>query len=263
MQAFISAIPAHMRMRLNSQPLVEINFLCIHKKLRSRRLGPVLIREITRRVNCEGIFQASYTAGVLLPKPIAKCRYWHRSLNPKKLTEVKFSHIPRGTTLSSLIKKYKVPKVTATVGLRPLKVEDVPGACKLLAGYLSGFKFAPVFNEADFEHWLMPQDKVIYTYVVENDGNITDLISFYSLPSTIVQHPVHNVLNAAYSCVDSSLLLFWRLLANAPDWTRAHKHPHGLRSSPSPAHPVFVGRAMGSLTLAGIITWQHRCRSKT
>ena len=32
--------------------------------------------------------QAAYTAGVVLPKPVSKCRYWHRSLNPKKLIEV-------------------------------------------------------------------------------------------------------------------------------------------------------------------------------
>ena len=34
--------------------MVEINFLCVHKKLRSKRLAPVLIREITRRVNLKG-----------------------------------------------------------------------------------------------------------------------------------------------------------------------------------------------------------------
>ena len=54
--------------------MVEINFLCVHKKLRSKRVAPVLIREITRRVNLEGIFQAVYTAGVVLPKPVATCR---------------------------------------------------------------------------------------------------------------------------------------------------------------------------------------------
>lgn len=43
--------------------MVEINFLCVHKKLRSKRVAPVLIREITRRVHLEGIFQAVYTAG--------------------------------------------------------------------------------------------------------------------------------------------------------------------------------------------------------
>lgn len=60
--------------------MVEINFLCVHKKLRSKRMAPVLIREITRRVNLQGIFQAVYTAGVVLPKPVGTCRYASLSL---------------------------------------------------------------------------------------------------------------------------------------------------------------------------------------
>ena len=93
---------------------VEINFLCVHKKLRSKRLAPVLIKEVTRRINHTGVFQAVYTAGVVragdpshsrvstrpspsvplhiqpqvLPKPVAKCRYFHRSLDPKKVERV-------------------------------------------------------------------------------------------------------------------------------------------------------------------------------
>ncbi len=42
--AFISAIPATMRVKGVAVPMVEINFLCVHKKLRSKRLAPVLIR---------------------------------------------------------------------------------------------------------------------------------------------------------------------------------------------------------------------------
>jgi glycylpeptide N-tetradecanoyltransferase len=52
----------------------EINFLVTHKKLRSKRLAPVLIKEVTRRVNLQGVWQAVYTAGVVLPTPIGVCR---------------------------------------------------------------------------------------------------------------------------------------------------------------------------------------------
>ncbi|KAK0597799.1 hypothetical protein LWI29_028685 [Acer saccharum] len=68
--------------------MAEVNFLCIHKKLRSKRLAPVMIKEVTRRVHLENIWQAAYTAGVVLPTPMSTCQYWHRSLNPKKLIDV-------------------------------------------------------------------------------------------------------------------------------------------------------------------------------
>ncbi len=38
--------------------MAEINYLCVHKKLRSHRLAPVLIKEITRRVHDKNIWQA-------------------------------------------------------------------------------------------------------------------------------------------------------------------------------------------------------------
>ena len=106
--AFISAIPAQIRIHTQSKAMVEINFLCVHKKLRSKRLAPVLIKEVTRRVNERDIWQAVYTAGVVLPKPVARCRYFHRSLNVKKLVEVGFSRLHPRMTMQSTIKKFKV-----------------------------------------------------------------------------------------------------------------------------------------------------------
>src|ERR1700753_500186 len=47
--AFISGIQVDLRVRKSVLHCSEINFLCIHKKLRSKRLAPVLIKEITRR----------------------------------------------------------------------------------------------------------------------------------------------------------------------------------------------------------------------
>jgi len=40
--------------------MAEINFLCVLKKLRSHRLAPVLIKEITRRVHEKNIWQAVF-----------------------------------------------------------------------------------------------------------------------------------------------------------------------------------------------------------
>lgn len=90
--------------------MAEINYLCVHKKLRTKRLAPVLIREITRRVNITNIWQAIYTAGVVVPRPITTTTYYHRSLNPKKLVEVGFSSLPVGTPMARYLKLQKLPK---------------------------------------------------------------------------------------------------------------------------------------------------------
>jgi len=195
---FISAVPSLIKVYEKQQKMVEINFLCVHKKLRSKRVAPVLIKEITRRVNLTGIFQAVHTAGVVLPRPVATCRYWHRSLNPKKLIDVKFSHLSRNMTLQRTIKLYRLPDAPITAGFRASELKDVPKICSLLNTHLEKAKLCPIFDDKDVAHWFLPRKGVIESYVVEKDGTVTDFVSFYSLPSTVVNHPLHKTLEAAY-----------------------------------------------------------------
>jgi len=122
---FISGIPVDCVARGNKIKMAEINFLCVHKSLRTKRLATVLIKEVTRRVNLHDIWQAVYTAGVLIPLPIAKTTYWHRSLNPKKLVEVGFSSLPAQTPMARYVKMLKIQAEPTIKGLRPMEKRDV------------------------------------------------------------------------------------------------------------------------------------------
>jgi glycylpeptide N-tetradecanoyltransferase len=202
--AFISAVPASVRAYDKTFPSVEINFLCVHKKLRSKRLAPVLIKEITRRVNLTGVFQAVYTAGVTLPGPVSSCRYYHRTLNAKKLVDVGFTRIPPRMTMARMTKMYKVPSTPSTPGLRPMELKDCKSACELLRkNHLDQFKLVVNYDLEDFTHWFMPRKGVISTFVAtkEVDGEevVTDMISYYHLHSTIIGNPNYTHLRAAYS----------------------------------------------------------------
>lgn len=199
--AFISGVPARMRAKDNVVKMAEINFLCVHKKLRSKRLAPVMIKEVTRRVHLENIWQAAYTAGVVLPTPITTCQYWHRTLNPKKLIEVGFSRLGPRMTMSRTIKLYKLPDSPITPGFRKMELHDVPAVTRLLRDYLKKFLVAPDFDENDVEHWLLPKENVVDSFLVESPGthDVTDFCSFYTLPSMILGHQNYSTLKAAYS----------------------------------------------------------------
>ena len=206
--AFITGVPAHIRVRGNTRPMAEINFLCIHKKLRSKRLAPLLIKEVTRRINLRETWQAVYTAGVLLPRPIAVARYYHRTLNAKKLVDVGFTRLPAGSTMMRMVKQFKLEASGLSPGVRAMGDQDVPAVTALLAVYLQRFAYAPVLSEAEVRHWLLPREGVVYSYVIEGEREgapgappqrvVTDFFSFYSLPSTVINHPVHSTLRAAY-----------------------------------------------------------------
>ena len=60
LRGFITGIPADVKVNGTLVSMAEINFLCVHKKLRSKRLAPVLIKEVTRRINRLDIWQAVY-----------------------------------------------------------------------------------------------------------------------------------------------------------------------------------------------------------
>jgi glycylpeptide N-tetradecanoyltransferase len=197
--AFITGIPAVINVRGTSQHMAEINFLCVHKKLRSKRLAPVLIKEVTRRVNRQGVWQAVYTAGVVLPRPVAECRYYHRSLNPKKLIEVGFSHLGQRMTIARTVKLYKLPDEAQTPNLKQMEEKHCGQVHGILTEYLKKFDLHPEFTVDEIRHWLLPRDGVVYSFVIETDGKVTDLCSFYSLPSSILDNEKYSHLRAAYA----------------------------------------------------------------
>jgi glycylpeptide N-tetradecanoyltransferase len=170
--AYISAIPAHLRVRKNKILTSEVNFLCVHKKLRGKRLAPVLIKEITRISNLDGIWQGVHTGGIVLPRPVSTCRYFHRALNWQKLYECGFSPLPSGSKPQFQIRKYALPDGTSTKGLRKMEEKDIDKVLALFERYMAKYDLAPIFTKEEIYHWLLPKlesggEQVVWSYVVE------------------------------------------------------------------------------------------------
>lgn len=241
--AFISAVPVQLRVRSNMMSASEVNFLCVHKKLRSKRLAPVLIKEITRQCHLKGIFQAIYTGGVVLPTPISTCRYYHRSLNVPKLVEIRFTSVPRNSTMARMIRQFALPStprlmnaeqsalftgsnegkgksstaLSVVGGLREMEDRDVPKVQGLWHRYMQRFGIVPVMSEDDIRHQLLSgrgegpikkgrrDGQVVWSYVFEDPVTleITDYVSFYTLPSAIMQA------NSKYTTLDAAYLFYY------------------------------------------------------
>ena len=97
-------------------------------------------------------------------------------------------------TMQRHLKLYKLPDTTKTPGIRVFKTTDVEAVTVLLNTYLEKFDLTPIFTPADVLHWFIPQKDIIESYVVEDPsspGRLTDFVSFYTLPSTVMNHPQH------------------------------------------------------------------------
>ena len=83
---------------------------------------------------------------------------------------------------------------------------------ELLNSFLQRFDLTPIFSSADVLHWFIPQPNIIESFVVEDPdtpGKLTDFVSFYTLPSTVMNHPTHNTIKAAYSFYNVSTATSW------------------------------------------------------
>ncbi len=146
-----------------------------------------------------------------------------------------------------MVKKYALPSKPLLVGFREMTKADVPQVGALLRKYMARFDIVQTFEkDEEVEHWFLsgrgtgernPGDgqgregQVIWTYVVEVScilswshpisislslrpfqdpatHSITDMVSFYSLPSLVMKHEKHRDIHTAYAFYYASDVLF-------------------------------------------------------
>ena len=79
-----------------------------------------------------------------------------------------------------------------------MEEKDVDSVQELLNNYLAKFQLKVIFSKDEIAHWMLPRANVIDSFVVESaEGKVTDFLSFYHLPSSILHHA--DTLYAAYS----------------------------------------------------------------
>lgn len=84
----------------------------------------------------------------------------------------------------------------------------------IIPQYLGKFDLAPIFTEEEFRHWFFPQIGIVDSFVVDNPvlKKITDMVSYYTLPSSVMHHQTHKTLRAAYSFYNVSTVTPWQEL---------------------------------------------------
>ena len=71
------------KLQLNKNILntVETNFLCIHPKLRNKRLAPQLIKELKRQFNLKGYYHGLFVDTEYIFTPFATVKRFNRAIN--------------------------------------------------------------------------------------------------------------------------------------------------------------------------------------
>lgn len=95
--------------------------------------------------------------------------------------------------MSLHLKINKVADEPSIPNIRPMTKKDIPKVKKVLKDHLDKMEVAFEFSKEEIEHYFLPWDGVMFTYVIESDDKkiIEDIFSFYSLPSTILKPNKH------------------------------------------------------------------------
>lgn len=76
-------------------------------------------------------------------------------------------YLKKRKSLPSILTPHHLYQAPKTQGLRPMTKKDVPVVHRLLREYLSQFSLVPAMNQEEVEHWLLPRENIIDTYLVE------------------------------------------------------------------------------------------------
>src|SRR6056300_992939 len=181
----ISLTPFNMKLNDKEAKSVQVNFLCVHKDYRNRKLVGYLVTEAKRISEGKNRNQSIATIHSSIPGSILKATYWHRLINVAKLSKCGFYQTNQP--------KSKMFEIRGNSQFRKMTSKDVPKVTRILKEYFKKFKIAPVENESWVKHWLLPRDNVIYSYVNDETG---DFVSFYSIPYDTVDKS--DTINQAY-----------------------------------------------------------------
>ncbi|KAI5181367.1 glycylpeptide N-tetradecanoyltransferase [Nematocida sp. AWRm80] len=181
MIGFISAADINISIRQESPKSAVVNFLCIHKEYRKKRLAPLLIQEITRRVNEKGTFKALFTAGESLPNVFAKVSYYHRILKNDDLVERGFcDRTDIEHTLST-------PNTLLSQNILPLRVatpKDIPQIYELYQKEYQKLDLYANLSLEQFAYYHTPREGVVLT-LVPND--LSGFISVFFIDTLVVE----------------------------------------------------------------------------
>lgn len=155
---------------------VFVNFLCVHKKLRKKKMTNVLISELTRRVKERGMNQAFFTSGSERQNRIATCNYYHRYLRVENLMQHHF--IPPTSNIRIMSKLYSLPP--SPLRFRKVDKMDCEKLSKLLGDHAREIKVKLNFTADACERLFVNPN--VFCYVLGEIGSPTDMVSFYCLP---------------------------------------------------------------------------------
>lgn len=71
--------------------------------------------------------------------------------------------------MSRFVKMHRLPDEVTLAGLRTMRADDVPAVTAALNSHLfANYKVHISYTEEEVKHFLLPQDNVVYSYLIKD-----------------------------------------------------------------------------------------------
>ena len=162
--------------------IAEIDFLCVKKGERNKKMCPLLINKIQKKFNDINIYEAIFTSEHNYPNKITHCDYYVRFINIKKLYDIKY--------INNLLdeKQFELPKIKGNKSL--IKITNYIECLNLYNKYYRKFDCYELFDENSFIKRL--DNPHIKIFGLMENNKIIDFISYYSIDINVININVIN-----------------------------------------------------------------------
>jgi glycylpeptide N-tetradecanoyltransferase len=195
---FICGKSVKMQINKNKLDMIEINLLCIHPKLRTKRLAPILIKEITRQYHLKDYFYGLFTSSIYLPNPIITTKYYHRPINLDTLLDTKFTSLDPTHEPEHIKKVLSLPNKNSRK-FKKMELEHLDDVYDLFNKYMEKYNYHPLYSKDEFTYIFL-NNNFVFSYVFEDEnGNIIDFASYYTIQVKVLKNnEKHQFINKAH-----------------------------------------------------------------
>ena len=180
---FICGKKINMMLNGEQKIIAEIDFLCVKKNNRNKKLCPLLINKIRQKFNDINIYEAIFTSEHNYPNNITHCDYFIRFINPIKLYEIGYINNNLNLEFYSELPKIKGNKILN-------KINDYNICLDLYNKYYKRFDCYEIFDETSFNKRF--NNNHINIYGLYENNKLIDFISYYTIDINVINVIINN-----------------------------------------------------------------------
>lgn len=161
---------------------INIKMLCTDNRYRNKKYAKYLLKLIQRNQINEDCTHGYFMSNINIRVGLAKLTYYYRPINPDILLQAGFSGFKESDFKNSnkSIQDYYKIDTSYSLNIKPLNIDYVQYLDKVFELYedtRQKYNFSIVYSKDEFKEMLFNEN--VKTYLVWNDDEIVDFVSYY------------------------------------------------------------------------------------